>query len=67
MLFFTWFTVDGCYWLYWSYQNPEALAMMRDVNFLASLVLYIMCGFVWYYRGSLKQLFQEAKSFIKVR
>ena len=60
MLFFTWFTVDGCYWIYWSFKNPEALAMMRDVNFLASLVLYIMCGFVWYYRGSLKDFFHEA-------
>lgn len=67
MLFFTWFTVDGCYWLYWTYKNPEALAMMRDVNFLASLVLYIMCGFVWYYRGSLIEFFQEVKSFAKMR
>lgn len=66
MLFFTWFTVDGSYWLYWSYKNPEALAMMRDVNFLASLVLYVMCGFVWYYRGSLKEFFQEARTFIKI-
>ncbi len=64
MLFFTWFTVDGCYWLYWSYKNPEALAMMRDVNFLASLILYILCGFVWYYRGSLKQFLRETKDAI---
>ena len=67
MLFFTWFTVDGCYWLYWSYKDPIALEQMRDVNFLASLVLYILCGFVWYYRGSLKQFFQEAKTIIDVR
>ena len=60
MLFFTWFTVDGCYWIYWSQKDPEALASMRDVNFLASLVLYAMCGFVWYYRGSLKEFFTEA-------
>ncbi|MEO8000375.1 MAG: hypothetical protein ABI644_00760 [Arenimonas sp.] len=60
MLFFSWFTVDGCYWLYWSYRNPEALAQMRDVNFLASLVLYISCGFAWYYRGSLRQFFLAA-------
>ncbi len=63
MLFFTWFSVDGCYWLYWSYKDPEALAMMRDVNFLASLVLYFLCGFVWYYQGSLKQFLQDAKAF----
>ncbi len=64
MLLFTWFTVDGCYWLYWNFQNPEALAQMRDVNFLASLVLYILCGFVWYYRGSLKEFFLEARSML---
>lgn len=62
MMFFTWFTVDGCYWIYWSYRNPEALAMMRDANFTASLVLYILCGFAWYYRGSLPEFFREAKS-----
>lgn len=56
MLFFTWFTVDGCYWLYWSARNPEALALMRDVNFPASLTLYGICGLGWLYRGSLGQL-----------
>ena len=61
MLFFTWFTVDGCYWMYWSVKDPEALAMMRDANFLASLVLYIMCGFVWYYRGSVIDLLIAAR------
>lgn len=65
MLFFTWFTVDGCYWLYWSYVDPVALAMMRDVNFLASLVLYVMCGFVWYYRGSIRDFLAEARTVLK--
>src|SRR5262245_24547434 len=61
MLFVTWFTVDGCYWLYWRYQDPVALEMMRDANFLASLVLYWTCGLVWYYRGSLQELLAEAR------
>lgn len=65
MLFFTWFTVDGCYWTYWHYKDPEALAMMRDVNFLASLVLYVSCGFVWYYRGSIMMLLSDAKDVIR--
>lgn len=56
MLFFTWFTVDGCYWLYWSAKDPQALELMRDVNFLASLTLYGICGLVWLYQGSLWQL-----------
>lgn len=57
MLFLTWFTVDGCYWLYWRYQDPVALELMRDVNFPASLSLYGMCGLVWYFNGSLGELF----------
>jgi hypothetical protein len=61
MLFFTWLTVDGCYWLYWSLKNPVALELMRDVNFPASLCLYAICGLGWYYNGSLKQLFSEAR------
>lgn len=59
MLFATWFTVDGSYWLYWHFKNPVALELMREANFLASLTLYGMCGVVWLYRGSLRELFSE--------
>ena len=52
----TWFTVDGCYALYWHFRNPEALALMRAYNFPASLALYGMCGVLWLYRGSLREL-----------
>ena len=65
MLFYTWFTVDGCYWIYWYYVDRIALELMRDVNFPASLSLYGMCGLVWYYNGSLKQLVNDAKVFIE--
>ena len=65
MLFFTWFSVDGCYWIYWSFVNPEALEFMRDANFLASLVLYITCGLVWYYHGSLKELSIDTKNLFR--
>lgn len=67
MLFFTWFTVDGCYAIYWHFRNPVALAQMRDVNFLASLSLYGMCGIVWLYRGSLAELFAEARKQLHLR
>ena len=40
MLFATWFTVDGSYWLYWRFMNPAALDL-RDVYFPASLSLYL--------------------------
>lgn len=61
MLLFTWVTVDGCYWLYWRFRNPMALMLMRDANFPASLCLYAMCGLVWYFKGSLRQLIAEAR------
>ena len=51
-----WFTVDGCYALYWHFRDPEALALMRAYNFPASLALYGLCGVLWLYRGSLVQL-----------
>lgn len=66
MLFWTWFTVDGCYWLYWHFKDPIALQLMRDVNFPASLALYGMCGLVWYYQGSLKELLGEAKEIFRI-
>lgn len=56
MLFWTWFTVDGSYWLYWHFKNPAALEAMREANFFASLALYGMCGVLWLYQGSLRDL-----------
>ena len=67
MLLATWFTVDGCYAIYWSLKDPVALEMMRTVNFPASLSLYGMCGILWLYRGSLRQLFSDVKSQFKLQ
>ena len=61
MLFYTWFSIDGCYWIYWHYTDPVALEFMREANFFASLSLYGMCGLVWYYEGTAKQFISEAK------
>jgi len=58
MLFYTWWTVDGCYALYWVFVDPVALDLMRSANAPASLSLYWMCGLVWYHRGSLVELKQ---------
>ena len=66
MLFVTWFTVDGCYAIYWSFKDPVALEMMRSANFPASLSLYGMCGILWLYQGSLGQLFSDVKSQFKL-
>lgn len=65
MLALTWFTVDGSYWLYWRQQDPVALAMMRDVNFPASLTLYGMCGLLWLYRGSLREMAGDLRRLLR--
>ena len=62
MLFYTWFTVDGSYAIYWYFVDPVALDMMRSANFPASLSLYAMCGLVWLYRGSLKEAATQISS-----
>ena len=58
-LFATWFSVDGCYWIYWHFKNPIALQMMRDANAFASLPLYALCGFGWLHCGTLRELLVE--------
>ena len=63
-LFATWFSVDGCYWIYWSLTNPEAL-VMRSANFGASLALYGICGALWLYRGSLRDFLAELRRMVK--
>lgn len=56
MLVLTWWCVDGCYALYWSFVDPQVLDFMRDVNWPASLSLYCICGLVWYWNGTLQEL-----------
>jgi len=64
ILFVTWFTVDGCYAIYWHFKDPAALEMMRTANFPASLSLYGLCGIIWLYQGSLRQLFSDIKHYL---
>lgn len=47
MGFLTWWTVDGCYYFYWSHVNPSVLELSRQVNWPASLALYGSAGIVW--------------------
>jgi hypothetical protein len=37
---------------------------MRDANFLASLTLYGICGALWLYRGSLRELLRDGASML---
>ena len=45
-LFWTWLSVDGVYWAYWSIVRPEA--MIREGQWQTSLCLYALCGIIWY-------------------
>ena len=54
-LFWTWFSVDGSYTIYWYFVDPEAL-IFRPANAGVSLALYGMCALVWWHRGTLKQM-----------
>lgn len=65
MLFFTWWTVDGCYALYWYFNDPLALEYMRSANAPASLCLYWICGLIWYWQGSLEELMLSIKHWLK--
>ena len=64
MLFFTWFTVDGCYTIYWYFRDPKALEAMRAANFPASLSLYGVCGVLWLYRGSLTEFLADCRKYL---
>ena len=66
MMFATWFTVDGSYWIYWHYKDPAALEMMRSANFPASLSLYGMCGVLWLYRGSLREFVSDLRRILRM-
>lgn len=57
-VFWTWWTVDGCYAIYWSIKDPAALVWMRSANAPASFCLYLACGLVWYFQGSWLELWR---------
>lgn len=57
-IFGLWLSVDGVYWAYWTLKDPAVVEAMRSANFPASFCLYMLCGFIWLYDGSLKQLWQ---------
>lgn len=61
----TWFSVDGCYVLYWYFRDPVVLAYMRSANAQASLPLYGICGVIWLYRGSVRDFVQEVQAAIQ--
>jgi len=53
------FAVD---WVYWLYHSAVGNQMLRWENFKVSMALYLICGIVWCYRGSLTDLMQEFRA-----
>ena len=56
------FTVD---WVYWLYHSAVGNKMLRWENFKVSTALYFLCGILWCYRGSLKELLNEFRNVFK--
>jgi len=50
------FAVD---WAYWLYHTAMGNAMLRWENFKVSSALYFICGSIWYYKGSLRDLIAD--------
>ena len=53
------FAVD---WSYWLYHTAVGNRMIRWENFKVSSALYFICGIIWYFKGSLRDLIREIKS-----
>jgi len=52
------FAVDWAYWLYHTAMGNE---MLRWENFKVSSALYFICGSIWHYKGSLRDLIASIK------
>jgi len=53
-LFYAWLAIDGSYFAWNAHRiGPEFADWARDMNFWPSTLLYLLCGFIWLYRGSL--------------
>ncbi|HSV58576.1 MAG TPA: hypothetical protein VLJ19_06720 [Variovorax sp.] len=62
-LFWAWLSVDGVYWAY-NAALPD-IAGWRGDNFPASLSLYMMCGVLWLYRGSVAEFKAELRALLR--
>lgn len=58
-LFYGWLTVDGVYMLYHTALGHPTL---RAENARTSAALFALCGALWFYRGSLRELVAELRN-----
>jgi hypothetical protein len=58
-----WFSVEVLYAFFQFHRVPPAVfAALVNANRLPSTCLYLLCGFIWLYRGSFKDLVSEARA-----
>jgi hypothetical protein len=48
-------------WSYWLYHSAMGNRMLRWENFKVSMALYFLCGILWCYRGSARELVEEVR------
>ena len=58
-LFAYWLTVDGSYIAYNACLGHPVGVELRKVNFFASSLLYVLCGWLWLPQKSLRELLSE--------
>ena len=54
-----WFTVDGSYAAYNAWMGHPVDPELRKANFFASSLLYLLCGWLWLPRKSLRNVLEE--------
>jgi len=64
-LFAYWLTVDGSYVWYNSWVGRPVWPELRAANFFASSLLYLLCGFVWLPRMTLRQVLLDVWASIR--
>lgn len=53
-LFYAWVSIDLSYFAWNAHRmSPEFADAYREMNLWPSTLLYLLCGFIWLYRGSL--------------
>lgn len=60
-----WFSIDGVYFAWNAHYGPEMVDILRQANWYPSLLLYLICGFLWMYRGSMSDLATNLKALLR--
>lgn len=65
-LMLAWLTIDGIYFAWNSQRLGPLMDDFRRANWPASTCLYLLCGMIWLYRGSLKDFAASLQALRKV-